>query len=134
MSQTPRMLPVALQRTRKGVYGWSTTSSFELTENRLLKVTTMKRSNGRLTTTAQVVRVDGGFEVYTPFSDYSTMLLSESPARVTEKAVEEQQVRALSAAVMLPVFFAVIKQYGAAVIPEAFREEYACYAGEQSPA
>jgi len=58
-------------------------------------VTTVKRHDGNITTTAKVGKRDGIFFVYEPFKDFSQQVI-ESSARCTKPAVERQHTAALA--------------------------------------
>lgn len=80
----------------KSINGWKAESFFKLDDRHSLHVTTSKRSNGQLATTATRVTdsEDGmsySFAVYQDF--YKTLVTSAT--RVTEKAVKSQHEKAL---------------------------------------
>lgn len=79
----------------KSFHGWRTQTEFHLKDNRYLHYTTMKRSNGMVVTTANVVHVENGMNVFTPFSDFSDYVLSAKIERVTEKAIREHHHKAM---------------------------------------
>ena len=63
----------------------------------MLDVTTMKRSNGWLVTTANEATVEGMFTTYEPFNDTKYRAkLTESEQRATEKSVRSQHDHALT--------------------------------------
>jgi len=81
----------------KSHYGWRAQTDIPLGDGCDLQFVTLKRSSGRLVTTAQRCRVseDGQSSSFAPFSDFSEAVISEAPARVTEKIVADQHRRAL---------------------------------------
>lgn len=79
----------------KSHYGWRAETTVELGGNRILNFVTMKRSNGALVTTANCGRSDGNFFSFVIFQDFSERVITETPARVTEKVVTDQHLRAL---------------------------------------
>ena len=79
----------------KGIHGWRAQTEFHLQDNRYLHYTTMKRSSGMVVTTANVVHVENGMNVFTPFSDFNDYVLSAEIERVTEKAIREHHHKAL---------------------------------------
>lgn len=85
-------------RIRKGVYGWCAETEIkmpELGDNRVLDITTMKRSSGALVTTATVNIRDGMWVTHRVFEDFQTTL-DQSRVRCTEAAVRAQHERALA--------------------------------------
>lgn len=82
---------------RKDVFGkWVATTNIRLANQRQLKLTTCKRDNGALQTTASVAIVKdskNGYlvETFEVFGDYMKIVYVSRPSRVTQKAVEEQQ-------------------------------------------
>jgi hypothetical protein len=82
---------------RKGHYGWQATTNVDLDDKRVLSFTTMKRSNGQLTTTVQCMsRQEGSkFLSYVMFQDWNCRVISEV-VRCTEKSVTNQHQYALS--------------------------------------
>ena len=97
--------------TRKDLRGnWKSTCDFELPRSRVLRISTHKTDSGKLVTSASVHERKGGFETFVMFQDYHQNLIVQK-VRVTEKAVSEQQTRALRE--FLPsVREAVNAQYG----------------------
>lgn len=66
-------------------------SLYDLGNGAHLRLLTMKRSDGRITTTVTHVRSERGFLSHTPFEDYhKTVATSERGARATEKFITEQ--------------------------------------------
>lgn len=83
--------------------GWNATSQFDLSDRRVLKIRTCKRSIGTgLQTSATVWHDtgDGGMRhamgLGTGCGDFSETLTLTQPKRITEKAVAEQHQRVLS--------------------------------------
>lgn len=88
-------------QTFKSQYGWKSVTVIpapDLGATRIIEILTMKRSSGKLVTTAQVQTIEGGFFVYEPFGDYNEFL-TVTQTRATEKTVAAQQAQALE---MLP--------------------------------
>lgn len=79
----------------KSHYGWRAQTTIDLGAGRVLDVVTLKRSNGALVTTAQCGKSDGNFFSFVMFQDFSERVITETPARVTEKVVADQHRRAL---------------------------------------
>lgn len=79
----------------KSHYGWRAQTTIDLGAGRVLDFVTLKRSNGALVTTAQCGRSDGNFFSFVVFQDFSERVITEAPARVTEKVVADQHRRAL---------------------------------------
>ena len=79
----------------KSHYGWRAQTTIDLGAGRVLDVVTLKRSNGALVTTAHCGRSDGNFFSFVMFQDFSERVITETPARVTEKVVADQHRRAL---------------------------------------
>lgn len=82
-------------RIAKSHYGWRAQTHIDLGAGRVLDVVTLKRSNGALVTTAQCGKTDGNFFSFVMFQDFSERVITETPARVTEKVVTDQHLRAL---------------------------------------
>jgi hypothetical protein len=82
-------------RVFKNAYGWIAESKVAVTSKMRVVVTTMKRSDGKITTIAREERLgEAGLWFYAPFSMWSVrMKISEG--RATEKAVANQQAAAL---------------------------------------
>ena len=72
----------------KGYHGWTAESEVTVGD-RIVKITTMKRSNGLLATTATAGKKDGMFFTFMMFQDFTKTLLQEK-ARCTEKSVRLQ--------------------------------------------
>jgi len=82
----------------KSYYGWQAENTIpapELGPNKAIKINTMKRSSGDLTTNAVVVKIENGMMSFMMFSDYNVTLIRKVKGRATEKAVNEQQAAAL---------------------------------------
>lgn len=83
----------------KGYYGNQARTTIEQVVNgqiRVLEISTMKRSNGKLVTQATSHLDDGsGFLSYIMFQDYSKTIASDS-VRVTAKAVQTQHESVLA--------------------------------------
>lgn len=78
----------------KTVYGWEVITMIPISlrdrSNTFLKVTTMKRSNGKIMSYATVVEVEGLFTKTTMFLDYSSPIGNmHNLRRATKGAVEE---------------------------------------------
>ena len=81
---------------RKSSYGtWMAETMTPLADNLHICLTTMKRHDGNITTTAKVGKRDGIFFVYEPFKDFSQQVI-ESSARCTKPAVERQHTAAIA--------------------------------------
>lgn len=78
----------------KGYHGNQAKTTIKLDNDKILNITTMKRSNGLLSTTASVGTLKDGFISHMMFQDYAKTLISEK-VRVTTKAVENQHNAAL---------------------------------------
>lgn len=84
-------------RVNKGYYGWLAESEVELFDKKVLRVSTMKRSSGRLVTMAQAMEDNGnGMVSFIMFQDFNQTLETSSPKKVTEKAVREQQAKVMA--------------------------------------
>ena len=81
----------------KSHYGWKAESAIPLEGRYEIRIITLKRFGGKLVTTANRVEVaeDGHSHSYVMFGDFNESVISESPARVTEKTVNDQHGRAL---------------------------------------
>lgn len=60
-----------------------------------LKILTMKRSNGRLQTTASCCAVFLNFETHRVYQDFYQVVMATNPARVTAGAVKGQHEKVL---------------------------------------
>jgi hypothetical protein len=78
---------------RKGAYGWRACTSIPFGD-RQIEVTTMKRSNGALATTACCGKQEGLCFTYVVFEDFHMHVIREV-VRVTEAAVRAQHQKAL---------------------------------------
>lgn len=74
--------------------GWFAESFIEL-GNKAIQITTCKRSNGCISTTAKGVRRDGNFISHTLFIDFNKTYASEKK-NATEKAVRTQHEQVLT--------------------------------------
>jgi len=63
--------------------------------DQVLKISTSKNSRKQLVTTASVVRLERGFEVFVLYEDFYRTLFVSEPKVVNQKRVEEQQRQAL---------------------------------------
>lgn len=79
----------------KSHYGWQAQTTIDLDAGRVLDFVTLKHSNGALVTTATCGKSDGSFFSFVMFQDFSERVITETPARVTEKVVADQHRRAL---------------------------------------
>lgn len=77
----------------KGFYGWQAETEVLLCSSMVLTVLTMKRSSGKIETTAKVERIEGDFKVFN-YGDFSARLLATS-GRATEAYVVRQQEQAI---------------------------------------
>ena len=73
-------------------YGWKADTQVELGNNKVLTITTMKRSNGSLATIASVGIQEGMFISHFMFTDYNKTIDVTYPKKVTQKAVETQHL------------------------------------------
>ena len=81
---------------RRSSYGtWMAETMTPITDDLHLCLTTMKRHDGNITTTAKAGKQNGYFFTYAPFSDFSKPLISSSE-RCTKPAVERQHNAALA--------------------------------------
>ena len=88
-------------QTFKSMRGWQSVTVVQAPEigpKRIIEILTMKRSSGRLVTTAQVQTIEAGLLLYRTFSDFNEFLAANK-TRATEKTVAAQQAQALE---MLP--------------------------------
>ena len=72
----------------KSTNGWQAETKIDLAD-RQIRILTMKRYSGNLTTTVTVGKNEDGMFSYMLYQDFSKQLLS-TKCRVTEKAVKEQ--------------------------------------------
>ncbi len=84
-----------MTQIHKSHYGWRAQTTIDLGAGRVLDFVTLKRSNGALVTTAQCGTSDGNFFSFVVLQDFSERVITETPARVTEKVVADQHRRAL---------------------------------------
>ena len=82
-------------RIYKGSFGWSAETVTNLTDTIRLCIVTMKRYNGALTTTVTGSKREGDYWYYTVLQDFNKTVLATTPARVTQKTVEQQQDQAM---------------------------------------
>lgn len=75
--------------------GWTVTTYIDFHDDMKIKVLTMKRHSGNLTTTVSATRCDGEFETHMMFKDFSKTMASDR-VRVTEKAAMEQHNRVVA--------------------------------------
>ena len=75
-------------RVYKSHYGWCAESEVAVGE-RVVRITTMKRSNGQLATIATAGKVNGISFSFVLFQDFNKVLLQEK-VRCTEKSVKAQ--------------------------------------------
>jgi hypothetical protein len=75
---------------RKEQRGWVARSKVALTDKMVLELITMKRSGGQLATTATVGRVENGFVSHIVYQDFSKVVATSSPGRITQSTVETQ--------------------------------------------
>lgn len=75
---------------------WAARTQFELEAPRWLTIRTTKDSRGRLSTWASVCTLKDGFETHVIYEDYSKVIKTTSPSRVTSKAVEAQHDEVLN--------------------------------------
>ncbi len=69
---------------------WRAEDKEMLNDTLELSITTMRRSNGRVATTATVGRREGEFITHRMYQDYNVSLWAVVYTRVTRKVVEEQ--------------------------------------------
>lgn len=86
--------------TKKDYWGaWVAKSRVALQGDQVIELTTSKSSSGKLVSRASVVQIEKeqGYEIvkFAPFSDYNKGVYASEVKRVTEKAVREQQAKAL---------------------------------------
>jgi hypothetical protein len=84
----------------KGRSGWSGETTYKNIGGWDWRISTMKRSNGRLMTIARAVKIkeENGFisTSFSMFSDPSITLIDEKVGRITEQAVKDQHYKALA--------------------------------------
>jgi predicted amino acid dehydrogenase len=81
-------------RTYKGAFGWKAEAVVNLTDTIRLCIVTMKRSSGALITSVTGSKREGDYYFYTVLQDFNKSVLASTPARVTQKTVEQQQAQA----------------------------------------
>lgn len=86
-------------RIRKGIHGWTAETDHRIGDDRVLSILTMKRSDGSLTTTATVHRLETlrgmPMKSFAFGKDFHKAMLTEQ-VRCTEKAVAKQHADVLS--------------------------------------
>jgi hypothetical protein len=88
-------------QTFKSMRGWQSVTVIpapEIGPNRIIEILTMKRSDGTLTSSASVQKVEFGYQTFMMAGDYRVALIV-TKTRATEKTVAAQQAQALE---MLP--------------------------------
>jgi len=80
-------------RTYKGAFGWKAETVVNLTDTIRLCIVTMKRSSGALITSVTGSQREGDYYFYTVLQDFNKSVLSSTPARVTQKTVDQQQAQ-----------------------------------------
>lgn len=79
----------------QNAFGWFAETKVQVTSTMRVVVTTMKRSDGQITTIAREERAGpAGMYYYAPFSMWSVRM-KISNGRATKKAIELQQTEAL---------------------------------------
>ncbi len=76
-------------------YGWKSETGVDIGNDFEIRIVTMKRSNGSLTTNAQRVKVERGMISFMMFSDFSKTYAT-STDRCTEKNVKSQHEAVLA--------------------------------------
>lgn len=72
---------------------WRAEDKEMLTDDLELSIVTMRRSSGRVATTATVGKLEGGFITHRMYQDYNISLEAVVYQRVTRKVVEEQHAK-----------------------------------------
>ena len=80
----------------KGFHGWVAYTKVTNLDGKDYRISTMKRSNGKLTSFAQEGEYKGNAFSYVVFQDPLITLIETKPAKVTEKAVSEQHDKAVA--------------------------------------
>jgi hypothetical protein len=80
----------------KGFHGWVAYTKVTNLDGKDYRISTMKRSNGKLTSFAQEGEYKGNAFSYVVFQDPLITLIETKPAKVTEKAVSEQHDKAIA--------------------------------------
>lgn len=78
----------------KGLRGWQAETCFPLPDGRELSISTSKRPDGSLCTTASVSKRDGVYRNFVMFEDYMKTIRREK-VRCTAKTVQAQHLDAL---------------------------------------
>jgi hypothetical protein len=77
----------------KGCNGWTATSDIPIEGDLIVRLTTMKSSNGQLVTYAQGCYVKGNMVSFVMFQDFNRRLIASDVKRVTAKTVEAQHLQ-----------------------------------------
>ena len=84
----------------KGRDGWSARSRVALDDyglpGRILDINTYKGFRGGVWTHAQCVKIEGGFQSFVIYGDFSKTVLEDRKARCTEKNVKQMQEAAIA--------------------------------------
>jgi hypothetical protein len=80
----------------KGFHGWVAYTKVTNLDGKDYRISTMKRSNGKLASFAQEGEYKGNAFSYVVFQDPLITLIEMNPAKVTEKAVSEQHDKAIA--------------------------------------
>lgn len=72
----------------KSTHGWKAESTIDLADNRQLSVTTMKRYNGKVSTTATVGKIEGNCVSHVMYQDYCKTV-GTTDKRATEKSITD---------------------------------------------
>lgn len=84
----------------KGRDGWSARSRVALDDHglpgRILDISTYKSGRGGVWTHAQCLKIEGGFESFVIFGDFSKTIQQDRKARCTEKTVKQMQQAAVA--------------------------------------
>lgn len=81
----------------KNCYGdWCSDTQVPIDNGRVLRITTMKRFDKSLTTTASAGAIEGGFFTHTVFQDFSKRVSVTRPGRITSGAVMAQHAAVIA--------------------------------------
>jgi hypothetical protein len=80
----------------QSAFGWKAESFFPLDDTTRITITTMKRSNGLITTTVMASCKEGEMYYWTVCKDYSKTWGISKSIRATQKTVAEQQQTVLA--------------------------------------
>lgn len=80
----------------KSAFGWKAWDFFPIDSETRITITTMKRSNGLLTTTVVGSCKEGEMWYFTACKDYSMTWAVSDCSRVTKPAVEAQQAQVIA--------------------------------------